>query len=595
MKIDNINQRLEAKQLEKVQKLAASGDLLSAFFSVREYCNRMPQCNAQLYDYQIELAEALNNPHITLEVSNAVLEVYSKLPPVPFVRSYPFNCLALLRLRKTAQIKRFLRTYNLETSFENFRQKDKARFRKKDWEYYRENTPYDKINLSTMAHWTKLMHEGRAQEVADSDINIFQKGKYYDDLRFRKAMAMIQVGRCDQAIEYIKSTADKEYCDKDLLALIQAYIKLGNANAIQFFMAKAQRLAKTNKIDFEYILPYLEMFDINCYWQEMYDFVVGCQTHRPTENALLLYKAISAYNLDKKQEISAILEQLAIINPYNCVPARIFENAMSLGKPMIRASDKLAETIVQEIEETYKELLSSCQDKDKMQKFVTNKRKMDNICSFLAFLGDKMSKEEMCAIYCSHVKFDQIFRKIIYLDHVNIGRKLNLMYAIITCSHTRSIYFTNNYFMYTGPLYDLKELNKYGAHLKSIYAKAIIYLASLPSNIEIFLPLFNFCTELFIKQIISKNIDSLENEEQIATILINLYIMLTFSDFPRELLISSQGVSSEDLSSFNYHARNFGMKIVDGVLYINEQPVDIVELFQHHQIAKDARLTKKDK
>ena len=88
MKITNIYQSLINQEVNNVRELAEKGDLISAFFSVREFCNRVPSSTMQLYDFQCELAEALNNNHIVYECACKQMEIYGRMPVFDLSRTF---------------------------------------------------------------------------------------------------------------------------------------------------------------------------------------------------------------------------------------------------------------------------------------------------------------------------------------------------------------------------------------------------------------------------------------------------------------------------------------------------------------------------
>ena len=594
MKITNIYQTLINKQIETVRELAEKGDLISAFFSVREFCNRVPTSTMQLYDFQCELAEALNNNYILYECACKQMEIYGRLPVFDLGRTLQSFSISLIKLGKVAQLNNFLKVYHIEKDFEVFKKNFKNRATKQQWDSVNPLSPLDKINLATLSLWVKQFREGDYEQIINSTIELHKGSRFYDELRFKKALAYIELNQCEEAIKFIQST-DKSFTDKDLLALMWAYKRMNNSYAVEFYLDKLLNLAGQNLVEYDFFVSIIEFFDKYSMWQELLNFVTTELNFYPTDYLLLMYLIVSNYNLGKKIDFDGAIERLSILNPYNVVAVRVIQNAIELGKEKILMNDPIDKVVEQEIMLSYQELVTSLDNKDKIKDIISSKRKMENIATYIGFISAGEKQSELNKIVGADIKFETMFKNMLFVEQVRLPQKLLIFNALINSSVDRNFFLSNNYIFYFGKFLDREFLAKYGENMADIYSMVLDYLFTLPNMVDIYIPLVNFCVELFCKQILSSNIHLLCQKSRIASIIINLYFKLAFDSLPRSYILTNCGVNKDDLSSFNYCAADFGIKMLDGVVYIDDKAVDLVDLFQKANEDSNLKIVKKDK
>ena len=595
MKITNIYQSLINQEVNNVRELAEKGDLISAFFSVREFCNRVPSSTMQLYDFQCELAEALNNNHIVYECACKQMEIYGRMPVFDLSRTFQAFSISLLKLGKVVGLKNFLKIYHIEKDFEAFKKNFKNRATKKQWDILNPLSPLDKINLATLSLWTQQFRDGGYEQIVNSTITLHKGAKFYDELRLRKALAYIELNRAEDAIKFIQQT-DEQFTDKDLLALLWAYMQDNNINAVNFYFDKVLNLASKNKIDYEFLGSIIEFLDKYSMWQELLDFVGIELNFYPVDYLLNMYSIVANYNLGNKIDYAFNLERLTILNPYNIVPVRVIQNAIELGKDTIMMNAPIDPAVEQEIVLNYQELIASLDSKDKVNEIVSSKRKMENITTYIGFLSEGVEQSQLNKIVAVDTKFETMFKNLLFIEQVRLSQKLPILNALVKSSVDRNFFLSSNYIFYFGRMLDIEFLAKYGENMTEIYSMVLDYLVSLPNNmVDVYVPLLNFCVELFCKQILSSNIALLNQKSRIASIIINLYFKLAFDTFPKSCIVTNCGVSKDDLLSFNYCSADFGIKMVDGIVYVDDQPVDLVDLFETTHADSDLKIVKKDK
>ncbi len=595
MKITNIFQSLINKEINTVRELAEKGDIISAFFSVREFCNRVPTSTMQLYDFQCELVEALNNNQILYECACKQMEIYGRMPVFDLSRTFQAFSISLVKLGKVAQLKNFLKIYQIEKDFEAFKKNFKNRATKKQWEVLKPLSSLDKINLATLSLWTQQFRDGGYEQIVNSTITLHKDAKFYDKLRLRKALAFIELGRSDEAIKFIQHT-DEPFNEKDLLALMWAYKQQNNDNAVNFYFDKILDLASKNSIEYEFLGGVIEFLDKYSMWQKLLDFVSIELNFYPVDYLLNMYSIVANYNTGNKMDYELELNRLSILNPYNIVPVRVIQNAMELGKDSILMNEPIDPAVEQEIVLSYQELVASLDCREKIKEIVSSKRKMENIATYIGFISENVEQNYLNRIVAADSHFETLFKNLLFIEQIRTSQKILIFNALVFSSIDRNFFLSNNYIFYFGRLLDKEFLAKYGENMTEIYSMVLDYLITLPNNmVDLYIPLVNFCMEVFCKQILSSNIALLSQKSRIASIIINLYFKLAFDSFPKSCILTNCGVNKDDLSAFNYCAADFGLKMVDGILYIDDLAVDLVDLFQSSHTDSDLKIVKKDK